>query len=222
MTPEVNTIIVLAIVAIVIAIPTYKSWMHPKRVARRKLKRARIQRICDVEDGQVVKLEGQVRFVGVPLQAPISGLPCAYYELVMSQPSTEANWKEVAREAYGAELFVVDDTGKAIVELYYATVSAPLGHHVQVDRAHPPTPHVSGLLQGHGVETDTVLGVRPTHLREAIVDESMRASVMGMARWERDPDADGGFRQQQMRLRIEPLPGDELLVHAVRPLMAGN
>jgi hypothetical protein len=173
---------------------------------RRLLGRARRTQIADVRDGTVVKIVGQLSFIGEPLGAPLSGRRCAYYEATVDESSGRAPI-QLIRERRGQDFILRDDSGKALVRMDEASAvlvmrDAQFSSGGDAD----PTAVMTAFLARHGQSSRGLLFAKSLNYREGVLEPGERIAVLGLARWEPDPDPDRGalgYRELPMRLVVQ-------------------
>ena len=92
-------------------------WMQPQRRARRVLERAHAKRLCDVRDGDRVRVVGVVRRLHDTLVSPVTGRACVGYRYVIeARGSAVGDWHVVAQGFECAPFQLVDEGVEAQVE----------------------------------------------------------------------------------------------------------
>jgi len=179
---------------------------HKERI-RRILKGARTVAIREVRDGQVAKVSGRVKSSGEPLRAPLTGRPCVYWEVEVTQwQGTRALTK---RRVHDQRDFVVDDgTGRALVVVERVAVSAKIdvrwGQHDLADD------RLAELLRLLGV--DGIAG--QVTYSEAVIAVGEEVAASGRGAWESDPDPGiaAGYRDRPLRLALRAGPRELVVV----------
>lgn len=174
------------------------------RTARiqRALRRARPCTTASFDERSVGKLRGTVRCVNEPLRAPLSGRPCAYYEVVIEVlTSLDGSVRNVARAQGGRDFLVQDAHGVALVKLPRAQVLA-------ADSFAPgpggPAPGALAAFLLRNVAPARHWSLdHPIRCRERIVAEGDPVVVCGRGTREPDPDPHavrGDYRARATRL----------------------
>jgi hypothetical protein len=92
-------------------------WKQPQRRARRVLERARAKRLCDVRDGDRVRVVGVVRRLRDTLVSPVTGRACVGYRYVVeARSSALGDWHVVAQRSECAPFQIIDEGVEAEVE----------------------------------------------------------------------------------------------------------
>jgi len=85
---------------------------------KRELRNAERWSIGEFPDGTIAKVVGSLVLVGEPLMAPLSGRPCAYYDIRVQEyrsSGKSGSWHTIIRESQGTDFMLEDGTGKAII-----------------------------------------------------------------------------------------------------------
>ncbi|MEZ4340874.1 MAG: hypothetical protein R3B82_29985 [Sandaracinaceae bacterium] len=162
--------------------------------------------IRDVRDGEVVKIVGRVAARDEVLIAPVSRHRCvAYYVFAEARYATTRNkgWAPAIRERQIVAPIVVDDTGRAFVEVDDVEVVVVKDVHRDVGAG--ADPHVDALMRAHGRDPHKV------RLREGSIDVGERVAIVGLARWRVDLVAHG-YRGRSEVLELVAPPEHPLIL----------
>ncbi|MGB0424237.1 MAG: hypothetical protein ACPGED_07940 [Flavobacteriales bacterium] len=183
----------------------------------------------DIQEGELVKLVGEVEISGDPLQAPFSGKECAFYsakaERDMRLPSDSYNLKTRIGPFRGGsgtdiELIEVRKSTKFHLKVdgqYVVLESSCLrSSSVRYDRTttsgfkKKPSANERAFLDQHGIRSDQVIGGRK-ELRyiEGKYLEGDRLSVYGRAHWEWADDH--GLEKSQLKVLVIKAADDGVL-----------
>ncbi len=148
------------------------------------------------------------------LRSPVGGRRCVFSETVVSfvleelRDPKHADPGVLVRERQPRELYVVDETGRALVELGTARVVLSREDRRQTEITSDVSPSLRQYLEQHGFERATFEG-RTLRCEERVVEPGDPICVVGRARWERDPQpgshAMAGYREVPQRLVLGPL-----------------
>jgi hypothetical protein len=198
------------------------AWMYfgeRGRVRRRLKKELRVD-IADATDGPV-KIAGKLRTIDEPQRAPLSGRPCALYEVIVTElpRDSEEGRRVIIRDRVAKDFLLDDGTGTALVRA--SVVQTELDLAIQYDRlamtgvlfgvstveADPAA--LEAYLAQHGQKATRFLGgARELEYMEGVFEAGELIAVHGEARREDDPSGLGGsYRERATRLVIEPLEG---------------
>jgi len=183
--------------------------------------------IAQVRMGETIKIVGKLRRTGAAFTAPLSGATCLWYRTVAQtwdgflyspRRIIEQKWQDV---------FVVDDSGAALVRMQGAEVGleemrSPWCYEPPApwdDRNAATTENVRQFLAAHGFELryhrrsilERMLSEAPkkrgARYREVVLREGDRVAVLGTAVHEPDPTAAPvGFRQHVLRVVLGEPP----------------
>ena len=153
-------------------------WMQPQRRARRALERARTKRLCDVQDGDRVRVVGVVRRLRETLVSPVTGRACIGYRYIIeARGGAGADWMVVAQQSTCAAFALVDEGVEA-------TVEGPFLFGLDFDDrgdvwANLP-PGLFGVLERARVSLSGPLGgEKEFRFREAVLRSEDRIMVLG-------------------------------------------
>ncbi len=168
--------------------------------------------VREAGDGQVAKLVGRLRLAEEPLAAPFSGRACAYFEAIFEQSELGHSaelWRTVSFEKrHHTRVWLEDDSGRALVLLESPTVFLTMD--VQADEGAGPC------------SARELVGDKRLRRREGALEPGERIGVVGLCRWEADPDGvDAGavYREPPRRLTVRAA-GGQLLVSDEPALIA--
>jgi hypothetical protein len=202
----------VAVFAALVCVIAIVGWyFSADELARRKLSAAPLKKIRDVSQGELVKIVGRIEPHAPVLTAPLSGRSCSYFEAVVEERVSRKNstgWRVRIRETDVREFFVVDGTGRALVEVANAHVVAVQDHHQSSGTFDDASPELEAYLARHGESSTGLLGFNKTlRYREAVLELGEEVAVLGRARWEIDPHATSGegagYRGGAKRLVLE-------------------
>ena len=206
-------VIVLAI-AVVAMIGFLSWWFSADERARRAMRSVPHRAIGEVIEGEKVRIVGPAE-IEAPLSAPLSGRPCAVWRVVVEErvrSGKSSYWRTLVDESEGAEFRILDGTGTAIV--------SPVHFQAVLDRDMKAS---SGFLNDAGPELEEFLTARghsskgwvfnkTMRFREGVLEPGESVCVMGVGRWEADPEeqavADGYRTASQPKRLIVDAPAD--------------
>lgn len=153
--------------------------------ARNAARACNARPIRDVTEGELVKIVGHAHAVEPPMRAPITGRACFHLRVVEKRIDDFKNSQTRVLEHRTLDVFVRDDTGKALVRLAGGDIDAFLVAHRHEE--------------GEWPHERTI-----TH--ETVIEEGTRVAVVGYARFEPDPspspDAMGGSYREPPRCLV--------------------
>jgi hypothetical protein len=150
-------------------------------------------------DNGRAKITGQVRPGSRLLQAPLTGRPCVFYSLDVSEWFNGSK-TPLLEEASKAIFFVDDSTGKIAIDPVKVEVYLPAtlmhGHSSDYLSEHRT------LLKRHGFGMLDEYGeLRSLTFRETIVAPGHTITALGSVRYESDPTGSASYREQA-RIRV--------------------
>jgi len=182
--------------------------VEPPR-ARQLLRRAPRRMIDAFKEGEAAKIVGTLSYLGEPLRTPLTGRPCACYEILVEEYSATGgmgSWEVVIREFKGQDFMLRDETGLAIVSPEGAELEITLDSQTKSGTFHEPTVRETNFLKSHGRKGKGWLFNKTLRYREGVLEAGEFVAVLGQGVNEPDPDgADqvSGYRQgPPMRLRL--------------------
>lgn len=170
-----------------------------------------------VYDGDLVKVVGKVELIET-LEAPLSYRPCAAWHVVVE---TTGKGSERIIDDHRATDFFVHEAGlKILIRASSSKVLLDKDATYRSGFLTGMSPELRSFLERYGQSSKTTILKLDRDLRysEGAVEREERVSVVGVARWERDPErrAAGGdsYRSSKvpMRLVLEAPAGDRLLI----------
>lgn len=202
----------------------YRLFFSAAARARRTLRSQRSVAIRDAPEGALVKVEGLVKYVGEPMEAPLSGRSCAMWQvLVEEQGGKQKGWHKLIDDSECRPFIINDGTGIALVNAVIPKLALVQDARFQSMTFVDATERLDAFLADHSQLSTGMFGFnRNLRYREGIIEEGERVAVLGACRWEADPDgaARGGYRDAPRRLVVED-PEDGHLVISDDPSTLG-
>jgi hypothetical protein len=166
--------------------------------------------------GGLTKIQGQLVHCWPPLQAPISGRPCAVYEVIV-ETIEENKTVRLIHEIRGQPFMLHDESGRAFVSYDEQTAIILRQDVKQVSGTlREPTPAMLALLQRHDEAARRIFGLnRPLQYREAVLEAGELVTAFGIAAREPDPDPATAYAvgyHSPTWLAIRAAPGTDLTI----------
>ena len=185
----------------------WRWYMDEEQVTKRALRNARKHSIRDFPDSTQGKVVGRLAYHQEELVAPLSGRPCAYYCITVSEYRSHGNsgsYCEIINEEKGVDFVLRDGTGTALVMVAAASTALTRDHKTTSGTFDSPTPREESYLNAHGEQGKGWVFNKSIRYVEGILEAGEQVSVYGFGSKEPDPDADPtGYRDAPpMRLRI--------------------
>lgn len=169
---------------------------------RRRLRNAPQHTTVSFPDDTVGVVQGVLRHLGdEPLEAPLTGRPCAYYEVAVTLQLGDAV-TELVQERRGQDFLLQDEHGLARVSMHNYNVYVVKDTYFQSSLRQRPPPHVEAFLAKHGV-TSWVPEEHVMRFHEGVLEAAETVAVCGYGTREVDPDpraATYGYRDNALRL----------------------
>lgn len=172
--------------------------------------------IADFPMGGRARIGGRVSYAGPPITAPLSGRPCAFYELLIEEAGRRDNiWRTVLRETEGTDFVVQDRSGKALVRAQGSRIAVVKDHHRFSGVFNRPSPEMQALFDRHGIDTNYLAFDRKLRFREGVLEAGEEAGVVGWGQCEPDDDArptTNAYRNFATQLVMVSTPGQPVTV----------
>jgi hypothetical protein len=156
----------------------------PRRRINRALRSARLWPLAELPAHTVGRVVGNVRVLGQPLRAPLSGRSCVYYTikvedlvLVGVPPEGGVARRLLFAEETGVPFIIEDDSGRAIIDPTGALVTLVFDHESEISIGAAATPEQAALLVRHAFKTERCDS--PLYFSEGIVESVKRIAVLG-------------------------------------------
>jgi hypothetical protein len=179
--------------------------------------------IAAVAAGAVVKIAGRVRRVGPAVVSPVSGRSGVYFKIALMPRHNRSDWESGCHERASTDFLVEDGTGRALIRAADAVFhispdyfSGSLETGITLTQTNPLAPPIDPMTiaaPGAVADIERIFGIVYAHEQqkgaEEILEDGHQVAVLGVARWEDDPDPSssaGGYREAPRRLLIEPDP----------------
>jgi hypothetical protein len=197
------------------AVGLYNSIDAKTKRQLRKLVRTPIK---DVRDASVARVVGRLKFLDVPLTAPLSGRKCAYYSVVVEEyrgGGRSGRWVEIIREEKAQDFLLSDGTGHALVHMTGATVAITRDASFTSGTFHDATEVLEAFLNKHGMKSKGWVLNKGLRYTEGVLEIGEDIAVGGFSKREPDPDPSAVgdvYRESPMRLVFSASVESALLV----------
>lgn len=198
-------------------------WFSAAAKLRRAIGDVRVTSIRDARAGELVRITGKIRPIGEPLRSPITGRSCVAFRSTLEESGgvKGTQWREVLREIEAVDFFLEDTTGRALIRTDAFEMLITDDTERCSGLLDDPTPDLQNFLARHRESYDGWLFNRTLRYKEGTFDAGEIVTVLGIARWEADPDPDQtgtGYRDRPKRLVIEARPDGPVLATDEPPL----
>lgn len=199
----------LVFIGIMILIAVLAIYFSKKAVIRRAIRNTPHKPIREFQEGDMGKIIGKIVFAGQTLLAPLTGRPCAAYQVEIQEwkrSGKRHRWVTVITEEKKGDIIINDGTQHAWIEHeglhFYLMQDGNFSSGAGNDAA----PHLEAYLSAHGRNSTNFFGWnRSIRYREGILEENELLAVVGCGNW-------GSARQKKLNLpvdRILTVSGDE-------------
>ncbi len=182
---------------------------------RRALRGVRRSDVATAPEGRMTKVVGVIDYVGEPLRAPISGRPCAGYEVTVWLEGKNGG-DRILRDAAQTDFWLNDGTGTALIRMKDARSQIHWDTTKKSGPFNAPTPELEAFLRRHGqASTDEAFGVsfnRALRYEEGVLEGGEKVAALGYATRQEDVSpgaAPGDSRYGRSRRLVLQAKGDE-------------
>ena len=194
----------------------HKVFLSTAARARRALRSAQSMAIRDAPDGAPVKVQGVVGYVGTATEAPLSGRPCALWEVhVEERGGRSKGWNTVIQDHECTPFLIDDGTGTALVNAVIPRLALVQDARFQSLTFVDATERLEAFLASRGLQSTGIFGLNRTlRYREGVIEAGERVAVLGVGRWEAASDGvvRAGYREAPRRLVLEDPEGGHLVI----------
>lgn len=164
------------------------SYFSAERRFKRQLVATPRTPIAQAHQG-LTKVAGQLVHAHPPLQAPLSGRPCAVYQVIVEERDGNV-YRPIIHEIRGQPFLVYDETGRALIA-YDEQTGLVIKKDVQLvsQTLQNPTPAMEALLQRYGHSSTRIFGLnKAIRYHEGVLEAGETVTVFGAA--SREPEGD--------------------------------
>lgn len=211
--------VVLIVLVAVLAFAFVLWWFSSEQVAKRKLKKAVAVPIAEAVEGSLVKITGQLALADTEaLAGPLTGRACAGYTVEVQErrrSGKSSHWHTVISTQDTVSFVVEDETGKALVKPHGATLVLVRDAHLSSGFLNDASQRIEEFLASHGRSSEGFLGMnKAMRYKEGVLEPGEEVAVLGLAKWEMDPDptASEGYRGRAKRLVVDMSDEGTLIV----------
>ncbi len=185
-------IIPLLVISAIAAVGAISYYFNNETKTRRELKKQKGKRIIDFNHAEVGKIVGRVKKIDQVLEAPLSGRPCVFYQVIVEKKvksGKSSSWKKIIHDQNAVNFIIQDDTHEAIVELGHVQVSLVKDVNLKSNSWSPPNQTLVNYLKKHNIDHTSLFGVqRSLRYKEGVLHIGETAAVNGTGFWELKPD----------------------------------
>jgi hypothetical protein len=213
-------LLVIAIVAVV-GIMAGAWWFSPHQRVLRAIRGVPRVPIPEAVEGSIVRIVGRVRGGDAVLSAPISGRPCAHYDVLVEEyvrRGKRGHWRTVVHEIQSCDFTLEGDQGAALVRTTVLEGAVLRDHRRSSGFLNDASPSLDALLARHGRSSTGLFGMnRSLRYREGVLEPGEEVAVVGLATWVSDPEpgrpvtgaiGGGQYRESARPRRLEIRAGN--------------
>ena len=185
---------------------------------KRRIKTLPLSSIAQTPELQDVRVTGQLAYLGddAPLEAPLSGRPCAAWRVVVRERRRSGKtyrWVTVLVESDSRDFVLEDESGRAIVDGNLIELVLDFDRKGGASLLGGPNPSLEQFLQERGIPTRGLIFGKTLDYREGALEAGEQVTVAGSGTWAHDPTQRGkGYRDVGKVLRIGAMSDGNLLV----------
>ena len=176
----------MGILALGAGITVYQAFFSRDARARRRLAATPVRAIAEAPPGAMTRLRGRVEAHRRTLEAPLSGRPCVYFQVIVEEHQSRGKsrmWVEIFRDEEDVEFSLRDASGVARVRMDDPHVIVVHDHQTRSGTFDDLTPAEAAFLAQVGVEGTTSLGFnRSLRYREGALEIGEEITALGVIR----------------------------------------
>jgi hypothetical protein len=192
--------------AVTLTIVTVSRFLGREARLARTIRKMPSTAMAAARDGRVCKIVGVLEPIE-ELGAPITLRACACWEVTVEGAEGRSGWSQLAREDGRRNFLLRDGDQRALVRVEGARLwfgkdyEFTSGTFVDPD----PTTRFEEFMKEHHIATRGWVFNKQLRCREGVLARGQPVAVVGLARWEPDPDAasGGAYREAPQRLVLE-------------------
>ncbi len=194
------------LIAVLILILALASTFSSKAIVRRRLKKGSLRRLADFKSGETGKVVGIVELVDEPLEAPLSGRECAWYNVHILERSNNSAYTLV-REQKKVRFVLRDGDKVAYIDSNYIESYIVEDQEYNSGTFNDATERLENYLRQHGQKSEGFLGLnKGLRYVEGVLEKGERVAILGEGHW-RNAEWVGLPKQYGMVLAITPADG---------------
>lgn len=193
-----SVIMTLVIVGVGAGIIILSIFFNNKQRLLRNLKKTKAIPVNRAQENQYVKLIGKAKHVSEPLNAPLSGRPCVFYQILVERKGSKNSWHTVIKEIVADDFFIEAGDEMAIVKMKDSQpvrmVYLVKDHNEHSATFNDANETVEAYLKNHGKSSVGFLGLNKTmRYKEGIIEIDETIAVKGVANWKRLSEPIAGY-----------------------------
>ncbi|KOS05225.1 hypothetical protein AM493_03615 [Flavobacterium akiainvivens] len=196
----------IILVAVLVGIIALASTFSSKAIVRRRLKKGTLRRLADFKSGETGKVVGIVEFVDEPLEAPLSGRECAWYNVhILERGNKSAH--TIVQEQRKVRFVLRDGDKVAYIDSDYIESYVVEDQEYNSGTFNDATERLENYLRQHGQKSEGFLGMnKGIRYVEGVLEKGESVAILGEGHW-RDAESVGLPKEYGMVLAITPADG---------------
>lgn len=189
----VYVLVFVAIIAIVFLV----WWFNADTKAKRKIKNTPIVSVADIQEGALVKVVGAVDCAGEPMPAPLSGRPCTFFRIKVSEYRSRGksgSYVTIIDDTDGIEFIVSDSTGGAFVDPSLVRAVLEVDAKFNSGLMKTAGENLEAYLSAHGRSSKGWVFNKRMKYYEGVIEPGETVAVVGIAHWETSSGRDRVLR----------------------------
>lgn len=184
---------------------------------KRRIKQLPLSSIAQTPERQDVRVTGRLAYLGdrAPLEAPLSGRPCAAWRVVVRErrgSGKNKRWVTILEESDSRDFGLEDESGRAIVDGTLVELALDFDRKGGSGLFSGPSPYLEQFLHERGIPTRGIVFGKTLDYREGALEAGETVTVAGSGTWENDPTQRGkGYRDVGKLLRVGAMSDGNLL-----------
>lgn len=211
--------LVIVVIAAALVVMFLMWWFSEDQRARRRMRSLPVRPVGEAIDGEVVRIVGPAS-VEAPLTSPLSGRPCACWRVLVEEKvrsGKSSHWRTVIDEHDSVDFEILDGSAKAVIDTAHVRPILDRDMHLSSGFMNDATPELEAFLAERGLSSQGWVFNKTMRYREGVLEPGEHVCVVGLARWEADPDRQPeaqGYRSatQPRRLVVSASPEEPLLI----------
>lgn len=186
----------------------YRWYFSSDQKARRAMKAVPKLPAARVENGQVARVVGHAR-PEQTVSAPLSGRACAYWRIVVEEQrggGKNRHWVTIIDEHDGVDFLLESGDDRVLVKTSYVQCVLEKDGKFSSGFLNDASPELEAFLSERGHTSQGLVFNKGMRYREGVVEPGELVAVVGVGRWERDPDesasAGAGYRDAHVPQRL--------------------
>ena len=183
-----NVLIPIAMVLVFGVIAFLAIYFSNKKTMLREFKKSRKKPINRIQENEYAKIIGRAKHVNQPLEAPLSGRKCVYYQVIV-EVKGDKSWRRIINDEKHQDFFIESNSEMAIVKMSLLQKSMKRFFLVKDYKEksgfrNDATEKLERYLKLHNKKSTAFLGINKTvRYSEGVIELNEPITVKGVAQW---------------------------------------